>query len=205
MSILTLFSQEKIVGVVRPKTFEEGQAQFLALKEAGIKIIEISANNRFHLQLLNWSLKESPELLIGTASVLTLETAVSAKEAGAQFLVSPIGNPQIMDFAERTKTFLIPGAATPTEIAQIINSYSFPIVKLFPVACPIVFEGIAKVFPNTNFLLSSFPVAEFERFLSLGAKYFAIGSHLTENLNLTKQRFESLKAKLPAEPQATIC
>lgn len=71
--------------------------------------------------------------MVGAGTVLTMEYAMSAKDAGAEFLVSPCTNKDIIDYARINNMISIPGAYTPNEI---LNAYNIgaDIVKIFPVA-----------------------------------------------------------------------
>ncbi|HEX2205080.1 MAG TPA: bifunctional 4-hydroxy-2-oxoglutarate aldolase/2-dehydro-3-deoxy-phosphogluconate aldolase [Longimicrobium sp.] len=71
------------------------------------------------------------ELLIGVGSVLDVDTARRAVEAGARFVVSPIFKAEIVDEAHRQGAAALPGAFTPTEILRAHESGA-DLVKVFP-------------------------------------------------------------------------
>lgn len=70
-------------------------------------------------------------LVIGAGTVLDPETARAAILAGANMLVSPNLNPEMIKMGNRYQTVIISGAFTPTEIASTVEAGA-DIVKLFP-------------------------------------------------------------------------
>ncbi|WPC39650.1 bifunctional 2-keto-4-hydroxyglutarate aldolase/2-keto-3-deoxy-6-phosphogluconate aldolase [Clostridium sp. JS66] len=71
------------------------------------------------------------KLVIGAGTVLDSETARAAILAGANMLVSPNLNPDMIKMGNRYQTVIISGAFTPTEIVSTIEAGA-DIVKLFP-------------------------------------------------------------------------
>lgn len=57
-----------------------------------------------------------PELLVGAGTVVTLEQAQAAVDAGARFIVSPGTNDEVVRWCLQNDIFVVPGALTPTEI-----------------------------------------------------------------------------------------
>ena len=191
-----ILAKQKIIGVIRSQDFAEAQKQITALQKAGLGLIEISLNSVDAFKLFEWTRQNWPNLCLGAASVLSVEQAQNAQRKGFDFLVSPITDCALMRFAIDQGLSFVPGACTPTEIAQVLKFYEFSLIKLFPASE--TYLGIQKVFPKVSFLLSSFPP---EQMLSLaGAKYFAIGSFFTENLNLLSERINFIKSEIAPIP-----
>lgn len=72
------------------------------------------------------------EMLVGAGTVLTTEMADAAARAGAQFIVSPHTDKELIAHTKRLKLVSIAGAATPTEI-MTAHLAGADIVKVFPV------------------------------------------------------------------------
>ncbi len=70
-------------------------------------------------------------LLVGAGTVLTVEDARAAVDAGASFLVSPVFDPEIVAEAARLGVASIPGCATPTEMLAAHRAGA-TLLKLFP-------------------------------------------------------------------------
>ena len=72
-----------------------------------------------------------PGLVVGAGTVLTVEEARAAVEAGATFLVSPVVDETVIEEAARLGVAAIPGCATPTELLRAHRAGA-PLQKLFP-------------------------------------------------------------------------
>lgn len=75
--------------------------------------------------------KNFPELLVGAGTVINAQLASMAKEAGAQFIVSPGLNPKTVEWCLANEMSIFPGVATPSEI-EIALSYGLDHLKFFP-------------------------------------------------------------------------
>jgi 2-dehydro-3-deoxyphosphogluconate aldolase/(4S)-4-hydroxy-2-oxoglutarate aldolase len=70
-------------------------------------------------------------MLVGAGTVLTIDQARTAIDAGAHFIVTPGFNPKIVEFCLSNSIPIIPGITTPTEIQYAIE-YNLEVVKFFP-------------------------------------------------------------------------
>lgn len=75
------------------------------------------------------------DLVVGAGTVLTVEDARAAVDAGARFLVSPVFDPAIVEEASRLGVASIPGCATPTEMLAAHRAGA-TLLKLFPAQPP---------------------------------------------------------------------
>ena len=71
------------------------------------------------------------QCLIGVGSVLDTQMARQALDAGAQFVVSPVASPEVIDTAHQYDKPIIAGALTPTEILSAWQGGA-DLVKVFP-------------------------------------------------------------------------
>lgn len=72
------------------------------------------------------------DVLVGAGTVTTLERFSRSVAAGAQFIVSPVFDAQIVELARDAGLAVIPGALTPTEVLTAWRAGA-TIVKLYPV------------------------------------------------------------------------
>ena len=70
-------------------------------------------------------------LLVGAGTVLTIEQAKRAVDAGAKFIVSPGLNPDVVKWCIDENVPVTPGVQTPTEIEKAL-SLGLTTVKFFP-------------------------------------------------------------------------
>lgn len=130
--------QEKLMVLFRRVPVEKMAPLAQALVRGGVKILEITFDQEAADPgaLLKASMEAvraavGDALLLGAGTVLTRDQVVAAKEAGAAFIVSPNGDPQIISLTKVLGMVSIPGAMTPTEIVGAWNAGA-DIVKLFP-------------------------------------------------------------------------
>jgi 2-dehydro-3-deoxyphosphogluconate aldolase / (4S)-4-hydroxy-2-oxoglutarate aldolase len=123
------------------------------LYEAGIRVIEYT--NRGEAALDNFkALKilqqdELPDLLLGIGTIKSAQQATDFAEAGADFLISPLVNPEVAAVAKKHDLLWIPGCMTPTEIynAQQLGA---GLIKLFPanILGPAFVSAVKELFPG---------------------------------------------------------
>src|SRR2546430_2652748 len=68
------------------------------------------------------------DLLVGAGTVLTIDQADRAIDAGAQFPVSPATNPKVVEHVLKRGVPMVPGVATPSEI-ELATSLGVDILK----------------------------------------------------------------------------
>jgi 2-dehydro-3-deoxyphosphogluconate aldolase/(4S)-4-hydroxy-2-oxoglutarate aldolase len=101
------------------------------LADSGLTVLEVSLTTPGALDVIRDALRRHPKLLIGAGTVLDEASARLAVQAGAQFLVSPTLNPDVLRTAHRYGLVALPGAATPTEVVAALE-LGADLVKLFP-------------------------------------------------------------------------
>jgi 2-dehydro-3-deoxyphosphogluconate aldolase/(4S)-4-hydroxy-2-oxoglutarate aldolase len=102
-----------------------------ALLAGGIDAIELTLRTPAGIEALKAVCAEVPEVLIGAGTILTPETAVQVKEAGAHFGVSPGMNPRVIQAAQTAGLPFAPGISTPTDLEGAIEQ-GCRFVKFFP-------------------------------------------------------------------------
>jgi 2-dehydro-3-deoxyphosphogluconate aldolase/(4S)-4-hydroxy-2-oxoglutarate aldolase len=75
--------------------------------------------------------REVPDLMTGVGSIVDAPTASLYVNAGANFVVGPLLNPEVARLCNRRKVAYSPGCATATEISQA-EELGCEIVKIFP-------------------------------------------------------------------------
>ena len=69
--------------------------------------------------------------MVGAGTVITEELAKNAVEAGADFLLSPSTDIQVLKYCSENQIAFLPGAMTPSEVTTCM-SYGYRDIKLFP-------------------------------------------------------------------------
>lgn len=133
LNLIELVKEEKIVAIVRGIKQEDSLATVEALVEGGIRLIEVTMNTEGVLEIIQqWRKRfENENVYIGAGTVLDTEMAQAAIDAGAQFLVTPNLDEDVVKLAIEQEIDIIPGVMTPTEIVKAVKAGA-KVVKLFP-------------------------------------------------------------------------
>lgn len=102
-----------------------------ALIEGGIPSAEVTFRAEGADRAIRLMREAYPEMLVGAGTVVTLEQAKAAVDAGAQFIVSPGFDESVVDYAIEQSVAVFPGAVTPTEIIACMKK-GLDVVKFFP-------------------------------------------------------------------------
>jgi len=102
-----------------------------ALSTAGLPAMEITLRTSAGLAALSTLRDSHPDALIGAGTVRSAEDAQRAIEAGAQFVVAPGTNPEVIDVCLAHGVLMIPGACTPTEV-DLAQRAGTKVIKFFP-------------------------------------------------------------------------
>jgi 2-dehydro-3-deoxyphosphogluconate aldolase/(4S)-4-hydroxy-2-oxoglutarate aldolase len=104
-----------------------------ALLAGGVHAFEVTLNSASALEAISALARQfdPDELLVGAGTVLDLEQAQRAVDAGARFLVMPHCDLAIVEWAASNGIPALPGAFTPTEILAAWRAGAAA-VKLFP-------------------------------------------------------------------------
>jgi 2-dehydro-3-deoxyphosphogluconate aldolase/(4S)-4-hydroxy-2-oxoglutarate aldolase len=102
-----------------------------ALRDAGLPCLEVTFRAGGAGEAIAAIRREMPEVVVGAGTVLTIDQAREALDAGAAFVVSPGTNPSVVEHVLSQGTPMIPGVATPTEIEANL-SRGITTMKLFP-------------------------------------------------------------------------
>ena len=132
--VLNRMISEGLVPVIRVTSAQEAIDVADAIKEGGVTSIEITMSVQGAIDVIkDLAKKYKDEIIMGAGTVLDPETGRAALLAGAQFIVSPTLNLDLIQLAHRYSTVVIPGAMTPTEILTAWNAGA-DMVKVFPAA-----------------------------------------------------------------------
>lgn len=131
MTVLDRIHACGVIPVVLPPIPAVASTLGETLVEAGLPCIEVTFRADGAAQAIERIRAGVPAMLVGAGTVLTLAQARAAIDAGAQFLVSPGTNPEVVDLALREGVPIFPGVATPTEIEANL-ARGLDVLKLFP-------------------------------------------------------------------------
>jgi 2-dehydro-3-deoxyphosphogluconate aldolase / (4S)-4-hydroxy-2-oxoglutarate aldolase len=128
--VLQRIGELKVVPVISIEDASHASGLADALQAGGLPIAEITFRTDAAESAIR-ALCARGDLLVGAGTVLNVETAQRAADAGARFVVSPGLNPKVVEWCVRNKLPILPGAITPTEIEMALDQ-GVEVIKFFP-------------------------------------------------------------------------
>lgn len=121
-----------IVAVIRAESPDLLVDVAEALLAGGVEVMEVTFTvPRAARVIEKVADKLGSRVLLGAGTVLDPETARAAFLAGAEFIVSPAVNVEVIEMCRRYSKLVMPGAFTPTEVITAWQAGA-DIVKIFP-------------------------------------------------------------------------
>lgn len=135
--VMELVLQTKVIAIIRG--LDSGYEELVqAMYDGGIRAVEVTFNQK---DPALWSKTTGAiraiktlmgdKMAVGAGTVTSVELAELAWEAGAQFIVSPDMDPDVIRRTRELGMVSMPGALTPTEIKQA-HKAGADFVKVFP-------------------------------------------------------------------------
>ena len=173
-----------VIAVIRTNNASELIEVTDAIKAGGVDIIEVTMTTPNALSVISSvAAKYDDEVLVGVGSVLDAETARAAMLAGANFVVSPVTKPDIIEMCNRYGTVVMPGAFTPTEIVKAWEAGA-DYVKVFPSSGvgPGYIKDIKAPMPHISLVpTGGVNLNNAEECIRVGAAALGVGSALVNN------------------------
>jgi 2-dehydro-3-deoxyphosphogluconate aldolase / (4S)-4-hydroxy-2-oxoglutarate aldolase len=185
-----------IVAVVRSPESRHLVEVVGALAEGGVRVAEITFSVPNALDVIR-QVKEAlaDRVLLGAGTVLDAESGRAALLAGAEYLVSPTLNLDVIRLCRRYDKIVMPGAFTPTEILTAWEAGA-DIVKVFPaeVVGPAFFKAIRAPLPEVRLMpTGGVDLAAAASFIQAGACCLGVGSQLVEPRAVAARDFARLR------------
>jgi 2-dehydro-3-deoxyphosphogluconate aldolase/(4S)-4-hydroxy-2-oxoglutarate aldolase len=198
--------KDKMIAIIRGLTAEQAGKTARALSQGGIRFLEVTMNTPGATSMIaDWREEFNEAMYIGAGTVLDLGMAKEAIKAGAQFLVTPNTDAEVIEYALSREIEVFPGALTPTEIVTAWK-LGARAVKLFPMAslglqylkeirAPL---DQIRLIPTGGVNLNN--IAEF---INAGAFACGLGSHLVDKNHIQAEQYEEI-TKLAAAYVAAV-
>lgn len=125
-----------------------------ALLRGGIAAVEITFRTPAAQDAIQYVTRAYPQMMVGAGTVLTVQQADQAIEAGAQFIVTPGLKPDVVQHCLGKETLIIPGCITPSEIEHALT-FGLSVLKFFPAEAAggiEMIKALAGPYPEVRFL-----------------------------------------------------
>lgn len=170
------------------------------LYKAGIRVLEYTNRGEAALKnfeaLIELRRQEMPGMLLGAGTVKTPQDAEAFIAAGADFIISPIVNPDVARLASEANLLWIPGCMTPTEI-HTAQQHGAGIIKVFPanVLGPGFISSVKDVFRGQLFIPTGGVELEkgnIDTWFKAGVCAVGLGSKMISKEVLARQMYDQL-------------
>jgi len=176
-----------------------------ACADGGITVFEFTNRGDYAHELFSdlnkWAEKEVPSLIMGVGSIVDAGTTSLYIQLGANFVVSPILNPEMAKVCNRRKILWSPGCGSLSEISYA-EELGAEIVKIFPgfsLGGPDFVKAIKGPCPWTSIMPTGGvePTLENLRdWFNAGVTCVGIGSNLITKELILKKNWEGLTKRI---------
>ncbi|MDO4939134.1 MAG: bifunctional 4-hydroxy-2-oxoglutarate aldolase/2-dehydro-3-deoxy-phosphogluconate aldolase [Lachnospiraceae bacterium] len=141
MGVLEKLEEARIIPVVVIEDVKNAVPAAQAILAGGIGVMEITFRTDAAADSIRAVKDACPDMLVGAGTVTTLEQCRKALECGAQFIVSPGYDEEIVKYCVDHDIAVTPGCVTPTEIMAAMKQ-GLRVLKFFPAG---VYGGLKAI------------------------------------------------------------
>ena len=181
MDLRAALAAHRLVAIVRGDDPAAALRTVLALAAEGIELIEVSLTGKDALTVIGQARQAlGPDRALGAGTVLTVDDALAARRAGADFAVTPALGEGVAAARDLGMPVLA-GVMTPTEIVTA-RGLGAAALKIFPAAQaggPAYVKALRGPFPDAPFVpVGGVDEAAARAYLAAGAIAVGVGSPL---------------------------
>lgn len=181
MNPIKEIENNKIFAVIRDQNPQTTENIIKAITDAGIRIVELVIETPEMVELLQKVKQEKPDLLIMAGGIITQRQAQIAIEAGADVVVSPVFQMNLVRTCQSKRVPLIMTATTPNEAYSAWKART-QLIKISP-ANPMggaeYIEDILRPMKFINIIAAgSIKIEDIQAYIKAGAKAVGLGRAL---------------------------
>ncbi len=186
-----------VVAVIRAQSKDQLLDIAKSLLAGGVCAIEVTMSTPkaiAGIEMLADALGD--QAVVGVGTVIDASTCRDAISAGAQFVVSPTFDPEIVATTKRHGKISIPGAFTPTEILRAWSAGA-DVVKVFPSTTlgPAYFKDILAPLPQLKMTpTGGVDLKNTGDWIKAGAAFVGVGSALVSKDALAHGDWQAITA-----------
>jgi 2-dehydro-3-deoxyphosphogluconate aldolase/(4S)-4-hydroxy-2-oxoglutarate aldolase len=174
---------QRVLGIVRSASAAAAASTARALIDGGLRAVELSTSTPGAIEAIAELVasRSDDSVAIGAGTILGGKAARAALQAGADLLVSPVVDLDVISAGREAGAAIIAGAATPTEAVTAVKAGA-DLVKLFPASAfsPAVVGDILQALPSLRLVpTGGVRIADVPQWLSAGAVAVGLGGALT--------------------------
>ena len=176
-----IISQNPVIAILRKVPLKATRGYLSAVAAGGIGAVEIALNSPDALAQIALAKELFQEkLLVGAGTATTLSLAREAVRAGADFLLSPSADRDVLEYCAGEQIPFLPGVMTPSDVNHCLR-YGFDLLKLFPAGdLPLTYiKSLKGPFDTTDYVaVGGVKKENVEAFFRAGYLGIGVGSNL---------------------------
>lgn len=184
-----------VVAVVRKVPIEKVELVARSLISGGVTAIEITLDDPDALVAIEKVSKYfSDRAIIGAGTVMDPDSVLEAIQAGAEFIVSPHFNPEVVRETLQNGKVSIPGVFTPTEMIRAMDMGA-DVVKVFPASSlgPQFIKDVMGPFPDVSIIpTGGINLENVSSYIKAGALSVGVGGNLVDKNAIEVLNFEAI-------------
>lgn len=193
--IFDIFHKTGIIPVLEIENAENADPLAEALLTGGLPLAEVTLRTEAALDAIRSVARKSPEVLVGAGTVINRQQAEAARDAGAQFLVSPGMDEHVVLWAQENQIPILPGAVTPTEMMRGIR-LGLHILKFFPAETMgglKAIKALSDPFPQLRFIpTGGIHMGNLADYLQMEKIQAVGGSWMAKRQLINEKRFDEI-------------
>ena len=190
-----------VIAIMRAKSSDQLIQAADAIKAGGVKVIEVTMTTPGALRVIEEATRKyGQDVLFGAGTVLDAETARAAILAGAEYIVAPTLNLEMVALCNRYAVPVVPGCYTPSEMLTAWEAGA-DMVKLFPasVGGPSLIKAILAPLPQLKIVpVGGVNLDTAADFIRMGAYALGVGSSLINQTLLDAGDHDELQRRAEA-------
>lgn len=132
MDMKEIVKSRPLLAIMRNVPLEKTLDYAETVIKGGVTFFEVALNSTNAIEQIGMlRQKFGDRALFGAGTAVTVDLAQAALDAGAQFLLSPSANEDVLSYCSEKDVYFLPGVLTPTDVAVCLR-YGFQTMKLFP-------------------------------------------------------------------------
>ena len=168
MSVLEQLEKIAVIPVIAIEDASDAVDLAKALTKGGLPCAEITFRTKAGRDAIKNISDNFKDCLVGAGTILSVEQAKEAVDAGAKFIVSPGLNLDVLKWCNENNILHIPGCVTPTEMTTALNNGA-KVVKIFPaesIGGLKYIKSVSSVFPIKFMPTGGISESNLEEYLS---------------------------------------
>lgn len=198
---LDLMRQTGVIAIMRADSSDQLIIAADAIRAGGVRAIEVTMTTPGAIETIRAATRRyGGETLFGAGTVLDPETARAAILAGADFVVAPTFDPDMVALCRRYGIPVFPGCYTPTEMLAAWEAGA-SMIKLFPadIGGPAYLEAVRAPLPQLEIVpVGGVNLDTAADFIRSGAAVLGVGSSLVSQKLLDSGNMEDLRRRAAA-------